>query len=525
MAQTSGLRFAFYAGIYSAGSYKEEFNVQSSRTHNRTLTISLGLVILLSVFFRWITPSADAGRESRSWRPSQPPTTQEAYGKLPLYFIENRGQRDRRAAFYIQGSDKTIYFTSEGLTFSLRQPAANERGNTVSLPLVTHHSRSIERWTLKLDFVGAKRGVRPYGKEQTNAVFSYFKGAREQWQLGLKTYASIVYPDLWPGIDLIYEGTVNRLKYSFVVKPGADPNQIRLAYRGASSVSINPSRELEVRTPFGDFSDESPLSYQAVAGRQVEVATAYRIEDRGSPKQSIFDPRSSILDPQSSSIIYGFQVGKYDRSRELVIDPAVLLYCGYLGGTGSDQGRGIATDSADNVYVTGYTDSTEASFPVAVGPDQSYNGANFDAFVAKLKADGTALLYCGYIGGSGNDGADSIAVDSAGNAYVAGGTGSTQASFPVVGGPDLTFNGGPVDAFVAMVNASGTTLVYCGYLGGSGNDLGHGIALDAAPAIPLSRRSTRQARGSLFAGTLAAVGRTMALTSQCVLLARELNDE
>ncbi len=173
-----------------------------------------------------------------------------------------------------------------------------------------------------------------------------------------------------------------------------------------------------------------------------------------------------------------------------MIDPAVLVYCGYIGGGGSDQGRGVATDSEGNVYVAGFTDSTEAGFPVTVGPDLSYNGANFDAFVAKIKSDGTALLYCGYIGGGSNDGADSIAVDSAGNAYVTGGASSTQASFPVVGGPDLTYNGGTVDAFVAKVNAAGTALIYCGYIGGSGIDLGHGIAVDIAGAAYITGETT-----------------------------------
>jgi hypothetical protein len=355
--------------------------------------------------------------------------------------------------------------------------------------------QSVERWTLKLDFVGANPDVRPRGLDQSAAVFSYFKGSREQWRTGLKTYTSIVYPDLWPGIDLIYAGTVNRMKYTFVVKPGADPGQIKLAYRGADEVKINRAGQLEVSAPIGGFLDESPVSYQEAGGRQVEVATAYRVEDRWPKIEDrglrIEDRRSSraILDPRSS-ILYGFEIGEYDRSRELVIDPAVLVYCGFLGGAGSDQGRGIAVDNSGNAYVTGFTDSTEASFPVTAGPDLSYNGANFDAFVAKIKADGTGLVYCGYIGGSSNDGADSIAVDGAGNAYVTGGASSTQATFPVVGGPDLTYNGGPVDAFVAKVSAAGTALVYCGYIGGSGIDLGHGIAVDGAGAVYVTGETT-----------------------------------
>jgi hypothetical protein len=164
------------------------------------------------------------------------------------------------------------------------------------------------------------------------------------------------------------------------------------------------------------------------------------------------------------------------------VNPAgtALVYAGYIGGSGFDLGTGIAVDSAGNAYVTGYTESTEASFPVTGGPDLSYNGGASDAFVAKVNAAGTALVYAGYIGGSREDQGRGIAVDSAGNAYVTGWTDSTEASFPVTVGPDLTFNCCGNDAFVAKVNAAGTALVYAGYIGGSRDDVGYGIAVDSA---------------------------------------------
>jgi hypothetical protein len=154
-----------------------------------------------------------------------------------------------------------------------------------------------------------------------------------------------------------------------------------------------------------------------------------------------------------------------------------LVYCGYIGGLGDGWGRGIAVDGSGNAYVTGFTGSSQASFPVIGGPDLTYNGS-YDAFVAKVNASGTALVYCGYIGGGDWDEGYGIAVDGSGNAYVTGITESTEATFPVIGGPDLTQNGGIGDAFVAKVNASGKALVYCGYIGGSGYDRGYGIAVD-----------------------------------------------
>jgi hypothetical protein len=157
-----------------------------------------------------------------------------------------------------------------------------------------------------------------------------------------------------------------------------------------------------------------------------------------------------------------------------------LVYAGYLGGAGDDYGFAIAVDGAGNAYVTGDTNSTQATFPVTIGPDLTYNG-NYDAFVAKVNPAGTGLVYAGYIGGDGNDyGSGGIAVDGAGNAYVTGSTASTQATFPVTVGPDLTHNGGNYDAFVAKANPTGTGLVYAGYIGGAGDDLGSDIAVDGA---------------------------------------------
>ena len=161
-------------------------------------------------------------------------------------------------------------------------------------------------------------------------------------------------------------------------------------------------------------------------------------------------------------------------------DGTALVYCGYIGGAGDDEGFGVAVDAAGNAYVTGSTESDQTTFPVRVGPDLVFGGGGVDAFVAKVKADGTALLYAGYIGGAGFDEAFGIAVDSAGNAYVTGDTSSDQTTFPVKVGPDLNYNLGSSDAFVAKVKADGTTLVYLGYIGGAREDLGFGIAVDAA---------------------------------------------
>src|SRR6266568_636616 len=438
----------------------------------------------------------------------------EAVGKLPLYFIENQGQADPRVAYYVQGGDTSVYFSRAGITFALTSPAKPEAGAAAAPTRDAGPARPAsarERWAVKLDFVGANPDAKPAGEDRTPAVVSYFKGDRANWKTGLPTYGRVVYANLWPGIDLVYTGAESHLKYTFVVKPGGDPKRIRLAYRGATALRVSTEGRLAVSTPVGRLEEDTPYVYQEAGEARVEVEAAYALEaeEAGGTRR------------------FGFRVGPYDPDKPLILDPVVLaycgfiggssgegatgasfpvtvgpdltyhggfggdafvakvnaagtalVYCGYIGGSGDDYGNGGAVDGSGNAYVTGNTTSTQATFPVIVGPDLTFRKAN-DAFVAKVNPAGTALVYCGYIGGSGSDFGFGVAVDGSGNAYVTGQTNSTEATFPVTVGPDLTFNGN-IDAFVAEVNAAGTALVYCGYIGGSGVDVGHGVAVDGA---------------------------------------------
>src|SRR5215813_3079629 len=173
--------------------------------------------------------------------------------RMPLYFIENQGRLDRRVAYYVQGRDTSLYFTSKGITFSFSKTEKSAQDDSSGQAL---HRRSIayadarernatERSIVNLEFIGANAGVWPRGEEKTRALISYFQGAQQQWRVGLRSYCRLVYSNLWPGIDLIYDGTASRLKYHFLIRPGADPKQIRLGYRGAKSIGINHKNELE----------------------------------------------------------------------------------------------------------------------------------------------------------------------------------------------------------------------------------------------------------------------------------------
>ena len=371
-------------------------------------------------------------------------------GTLSPGFIENRGQIDARAAYHLPGSHADVFFRRDGLTLSL----ADER-------------RAGRRFGLELDFVGARPDARPVGRAQSATRISYLKGARSQWRTGIPTYGAIAYADLWPGIDLVYATAGRRLKYSFVVQPGADPADIRLAWRNASGVRVTRRGALRVSTPARTITDKAPYSYQPAAGGRRTVASSYALGAGGS---------------------YGFDVGSYDAGRPLVIDPAMLVYAGFIGGSGDEAANNVALDGAGNLYVTGPT--TSSDFP-ATGIDTTANGGSDDAYVAKVKADGSGLAYAAYIGGSDFDQAINIAVDAAGAAYVCGSTGSSEGEgFPVTAGPDVTYNGGPQDAWIAKLDPTGTSLVYAGYVGGRGTGLGdtggspneqcNGLDVDAA---------------------------------------------
>ncbi|MBL8296451.1 MAG: SBBP repeat-containing protein [Bryobacterales bacterium] len=384
----------------------------------------------------WMSRVPDPSASKASQRP-----------KLPVYFIENQGQVDDRVSFYVQGRHTAAYFTSTSVYYSLREPTPMREASTAPA----------RQAVVQLEFLDANPDPVVQAVERTEAIVSYFRGPKEEWKTGLATYSGVVYKDLWPGIDLEFTGPEGKLKYTFHVRPGADPKQIRLAYRGASRVSLTASGSLQIDTPVGGFADDKPVAWQDTARGRQPVASAFQLDGEE----------------------VRFELGAYDAALPLTIDPVVLLYAGFLGGSAWDYGYGIAADAAGNAYVTGYTVSTQATFPVTVGPGLTFNGGDADAFVAKVNAAGTALVYAGYIGGSGFDEGRGIAVDAGGNAYVTGTTESTQATFPVTVGPDLTYNGNR-DAFVAKVNPSGTALAYAGYIGGFGIDAGSGIAVDAS---------------------------------------------
>jgi hypothetical protein len=375
---------------------------------------------------------AGAGGADRSQQ--QAAEASEAYAQLPLSFVPNAGQTDAAVRYSAQAGGASFWFTSTEAVFSF---AGKDEGVN-----------------LRLGFLGANPAPEIEGTDVLAGKVNYLLGNEPSaWKTGLPTYGELVYRELWPGIDLAFRGEAGTLKYEFRVAPGADPSDIRLLYRGADSLALGPAGDLLLSTALGTISDAAPVTYQIVEGRRVPVVSGYQL----------------------AGAAYGFKLGAYDPSRPLVIDPG-LLYSTFLGGSSSDGGRSIAVDATGSAYLTGQTFS--ADFPTTAGAlDTTHNGG-FDAFVAKLNASGSALLYSTFLGGSAADVGARIAVDAEGSAYLTGETSS--AGFPTTAGALDTTHNGATDAFVTKLNASGSDLLYSTFLGGGGSDSGAGITIDAS---------------------------------------------
>jgi Beta-propeller repeat len=319
-------------------------------------------------------------------------------------------------------------------------------------------------------FLGANPRVVLSGEERAPGKVNYLRGRDPAgWRTGLSRYGQVVYRELWPGVDLVLRGRPGELKYEFRVRPGARVGDIRLAYRGARSLTMDAAGALRIETPFGPLQDSAPVSYQEIDGVRVSVDSRYVLAGRGAKGS------------------YGFAVGAgYDPDHELIIDPG-LDYSTFLGGSSHDPAAAVAVDAFGNAFVTGFTQSP--NFPTTTGAFDRTGAAgnSLDAFVTKLNATGAALVYSTFLGGSNFEWGRGIAIDAAGSAYVTGQTKS--ANFPTTGSAfDRTFNVDSCprcgidqyDAFVTKLNPSGSGLVYSTFLGGVGLDDSVAIALDGA---------------------------------------------
>lgn len=365
-----------------------------------------------------------------------------ALTRLPLTFIENRGQVAEGVGFYARDGITDLFFTPDG--FRAHMGARNSETPAADV---------------RVQFAGARDGTAPRSLEPAEGVVNIFTGNDPRaWYAGIPTHARIGYEQPWPGIDIAYDGRSSALESTYVVSSEADPGTIRLRYTGHDGLSLAPDGGLRIHTPGGALSESAPTVYQAIDHRRVSVQGRYDLIDGDT---------------------VGFAIGEYDRSLPLVIDP-VLTYSTYFGGSGSDQANDIAVDALGNAYITGFTTSTGSPPAGLATPSafQTVNAGSRDAFVTKFNPAGSLLLYSTYLGGLDVDEAKRIAVDASGVAYVTGTTFSTN--FPTSVFPSAALqaaNAGGQDAFISKLDPSGV-LTYSTYLGGSSDDIGRGIAIN-----------------------------------------------
>jgi hypothetical protein len=391
------------------------------------------------------------------------------FARLPLCFEANQGQIDAQVQYLARGPGYTVFLTpteavlalSVGSTAKRLPLSASPSRHRVKDPPCTSMGKGAgaERAVVRMQLVGSNSYAEASGLDRLSGIANYFLGNDpSKWRKGIPTYGRVQYQDVYPGVSLVYYGNQRQLEYDFVVAPGADPQQIRLRFAGVQSLSVDDAGDLVVKANGQVLRQHQPIVYQEVAGVRRKLKAAFVVQGQD----------------------VGFSLGSYDRSQPLIIDP-VLSYSTYLGGSGGDFAGSIAVDAAGNIYVAGSTSSPD--FPTANPLQAAFAGSLRNAFVAKLTADGSALIYSTYLGGSGQIGSggdvsQSIAVDSAGNAYVTGTTGSLD--FLTIHAFQPIYGGGTNNAFVAKLNADGSALVFSTYLGGSGGDGGRGIAVDAA---------------------------------------------
>jgi len=422
-----------------------------------------------------------------------------SYARLPLSFEANQGQTDKAVKFLSRGRGYGLFLTGDAAVLELEKPSV------VSSPLsvvgtkssramnashrTTDNGRRTTNSVLRLELVNANPNAAVTGARELPGKVNYFLGNDpKKWRTNVPTYAQVRYRNVYPGIDLVYYGNQGgQLEYDFVVAPGADPSPISLAIDASAQVGsrqkavgsgqprIASNGNLVMRTDGNDeVRFQKPVVYQ-------EQESEVRSQESGAknPQQGAANNRKSpitnrksvegrfILDAQNR---VHFALGPYDHARPLVIDP-VLVYSACLGG--SSYGNAIAVDSSGDAYVAGVTSSS--NFPTA-NPRQASLAGQQNAFVAKLNATGSALVYSTYLGASNSDQISGIAVDSSGNTYVTGMTKS--ANFPTTPGAFQTTFGSAFNAFVAKLNPTGSALVYSTFLGGSGGEYGFGIAVD-----------------------------------------------
>jgi len=430
----------------------------------KKIAISLGLLSIVILAFSF---DVGGGRAARL-------KIDDSFGSAPLHFIANKGQTASEALFYAKASGYTLWLTRTGLLFD---GAAAESKRAVS----------------RLVFKNADPNAVVRAEDPSDYRVSYFYARDEaDWITNVPTSKTVVYHNLYDGIDLKVYGNERRVEYDWIVRAGADPNRIRFTYEAAQKTRIDRDGDLVVQTAGSELRHRKPTSFQVIDGKKIEVSASFRTTADGE---------------------YGFRLDPYNPRYDLVIDPLVLVYSTYLGGGKKDISSCLAVDGEGAIYIAGTTLSKDF-------PPLKASLSRTDIFVSKLSSDGKSLIYSAFFPtASPYPSFPALAVDSSGHAFLAMTTSTTK--FPIKNAFQPQ-PGGQSDGVILKLNANGKGLAYSSYIGGSSPDGCQGVVLDkegqafvvgntSSPNFPLKKAFQKKLAGfyDLFILKVAADGKSL----------------
>ncbi len=396
-----------------------------------------------------------------------------------LVFIENKGQWDDQARFLAHTNGMNAWVTNQGITYDFYKRENIDDAKTSTLPLlnkepfgspkppvpmkqsghvVAMRFVNISEPSQQTTNLSSTESARAVGFNQQPGYFNYLHGNdRSKWAMDVASYSDVTLQQIYSGIDakLYYDGS--NIRYDLVIAAGKDPGQIAIAFDGTDDIKINPKGDLILTTSLGDVVQGKLFAYQEQNGKKQQIECSFT-------KNNVNNGLSSQTQRGVKSGVIQFTLGKYDRSKPLVIDP--LVYLTYLGASGGTE-EGVsgefkhATDNQGYTYISGSSVMTD--YPITVGAYQTTKSDYSDAVVTKLNSIG-ALVYSTYIGGNQSDEATTLSVDGGGNAYITGTSYGSGSTYPITAGAWSNTSSYPYLAFITKINPAGNGLIYSTFL-------------------------------------------------------------